>query len=85
MVAKTHRGICQHWNRNTSDGIERNLLENANDCPEGDQATASTQQLAASSQYTSPNSTGCGNGPEFTIESSTSASNVLKTLKDATE
>ena len=65
--------------------IERDSLENANDCPEGDQAIASTQQLAASSQYTSPNSRGWGNGPEFTIESSTSASNVLKTLKDITK
>ena len=56
------------------------LLANASDCPEGDHATASTQHVAASSQYTSPNARGCGKGPEFTIESSTSASNVLNIL-----
>lgn len=34
------------------------LLANASDCPVGDHATASTQHVAASSQYTSPNARG---------------------------
>ena len=34
------------------------LLANASDCPDGDHATASTQHVAASSQYTSPNARG---------------------------